>query len=86
MEKIWVRVGYGSDYCDCPGLTEAIEYLADSQAFGPFGRVKYGLICPTYDGNNYISIYWGDADAQPTRELTETEYGLIEWLLDPTKE
>jgi hypothetical protein len=47
--------------------------------------VRYGVqVVPGYDGYNYISIFWGDDDANAARELTSEEKSQIERIVEQT--
>jgi hypothetical protein len=54
--------------------TSVKDVLAGMEAFPPWQRAKYGFTCAEYQGFNYVSVFWGDDDAQPVRELTDAEY------------
>lgn len=80
---VWVRVGDTDDYTQWPTLQDAIDFLLSRMAIEPgfqsFRRVSLGLeVAPYYEDNNYISIYWGDAQADPIRELSHREYRQVE--------
>jgi hypothetical protein len=75
---LWVRAGDGDNYNGFDGLHEVADYLAEMGATGPLGWCnKYGVTSPEYRGKNYISLYWGDEDAQPLRLLTVAEHNEI---------
>jgi hypothetical protein len=79
---LWVRAGDGDNYNPFDGLQEVADYLADMGATGPLEWCNnYGVTSPEFRGNNYISLFWGDADAQPTRSLTTSEHDEINRLL-----
>ena len=80
--QLWVRAGDGDNYNGFDGLHEVADYLAEMGATGPLERCnKYGVSNPEYRGNNYISLYWGDEDAQPIRSLTVAEHNEVNRLL-----
>jgi hypothetical protein len=79
---LWVRAGDGDNYNGLDGLHEVADYLAETGATGPLDWCnKYGVTSPEYQGNNYISLYWGDDDAQPIRPLTVAEHNEVNRLL-----
>lgn len=43
------------------------------------------MTSPEYRGNNYISLFWGDDDAQPTGSLNHDEHSEINRLLRSMK-
>jgi hypothetical protein len=79
---IWVRAGDGDDYHGFDGFHEAAEYLAEMGAGAPLvGCNRYGVTSPEYRGNNYISLFCGDDEAQPIRPLTTDEHTELNRLL-----
>ena len=81
--KLWVRVGDSDNYHDFDGLQEVADYLAEMGVTGPLEWCnEYGVTSPEYRGKNYISLFWGDANAQPIRQLTPDEHHEVHRLLD----
>ena len=80
--KLWTRAGDGDNYHDFDGLQEVADYLAEMGATAPLEwRNDFGVSSPEFRGKNYISVYWGDDDAQPIRSLTPDEHNEINRLL-----
>ena len=80
--KLWVRAGDSDNYNDFDGLQEVADYLAEMGATGPLELCnEYGVSSPEYRGNNYISLFWGDDEAQPIRSLTIDEHNEVNRLL-----
>ena len=81
-EFIWVRLGDADSYNRFDDLGEAAEHMA-------FFGVKYVWRCQRFGveargltGQNYISLFFGDGDAQPTKDLSGKDvHFLNEWLL-----
>lgn len=86
IDHIWMRKGDAGDYesFDAPyDAGEDIGYLLSlpGRESGPKQRkpvVKrsqtYGVsVAPYFVGDNYVSLFWGDADAQPTRRITDAD-------------
>jgi hypothetical protein len=78
--KLWVRLGDQGDYeayelPDSDGL-EHVAALFAELGVGPLRRIdKYSVTDDRdYAGLNYISVFIGDADAQPLRGLTRREF------------
>lgn len=73
--NLWIRCGDGDNYNDFGiDFAAAVEYLEMLGGTAPLVRCnKYGVTAPGFTDWNYISLYWGDADAQPEREVTEAE-------------
>lgn len=81
-ERVWVRVGDAGDYEQFIGLGFALDYLnelgvgeIDDWINDPHA---VGCETPNYWGNDYISLYWGDANANLIRPLDENERILAE--------
>jgi|GEM_PF-1997322 len=76
MEYVWIRMGDmgGYEKFDSPydaGKEVGLYYL---DRVDDFEFIEMGIsISPGYTGMNYISLFWGDEDAQPTRDLSEEE-------------
>jgi len=76
----WVRLGDMDDYSRFDGLDEVADYL-----------VEFRITVLNKLGNKYffhalgyplISMFWGDDDANPTRELTYGERYDLQQELD----
>ncbi len=82
MPKIWVRAGDSDNYNEFDGLQEVTDYLGEMGATGPLEWCnEYGVTGPEFRGDNYISLFWGDNDAQPIRSLTTDEHNEVNRLL-----
>jgi hypothetical protein len=78
--KVWIRAGDNAEYesHENPydaGCAVGAEILNKPVSFR---YVSLGVeINPAFVGNNYVSLFWGDANAQPSRdrdsELTSAE-------------
>jgi hypothetical protein len=80
--KLWVRVGDADRYNCIDSLQEVADYLAVMGATDPLEWCnEYGVTSPEYRGQNYISLFWGDDNAQPTRQLTLDEHTEVNRLL-----
>ncbi len=80
VKRVWMRMGDQGDYesFDSPwsagngiGMFYAEhDRMPDVKKYGSYGvEVAPGFLGPY----NYVSLFWGDADAQPTKELTLNE-------------
>lgn len=75
---LWIRAGDGDNYNGHDDVQSAAGYLFESGATeGPLERCnEYGLTGPGFDGQNYISAYWGhdtDPGEPAVRGLTDEE-------------
>lgn len=85
--RLWVRAGDGDNYNPFDGLHEVADYLAEMGATDLEQSFWYGFISPEYRGHNYLSLFWGDDNAQPIRQLTiheQKETNRLLHLLAPT--
>ena len=84
---IWVRVGDMGEYESFDALDDALEYLNELSAGQVTGWVEggmgVGIETVNYHGYDFVSLFWGDDDANLTAHLdaderTEVEEGLVE--------
>jgi hypothetical protein len=82
-EQLWVRVGDAGDYEPCgDDLDALIDYLNELG----IGQVDHwidagpgiGFATPNYHGHDFISLFWGDADANLVRRLNREERAIVE--------
>jgi hypothetical protein len=86
IAKLWVRAGDGDNYNDFDGLQEVADYLSEMGATGPLEWANdLGVSSPEFRGKNYVSLFWGDDDAQPIRSLTPDEHEEVNRLLRSSK-
>ena len=81
----WLRVGDADDYHDFEDVDSLAEELAQHIVFAaalPALDFQLGkLQCRGYTGQNYISLYVGDKDANFERGLTAQEEQLLRQAL-----
>lgn len=86
MKILWLRLGDNADYesydLDISAVSEAIAEtirLYDMSIEKITWNSNGGLmIYPFYEGYNYISLYWGDKDANLISDLTPNEQSEVE--------
>jgi len=82
--KVWMRVGDNDDYHDFDSMFAAGSELGGLlDGLSPDGLTKmpvirkshrYGIdVEPSFVNYNYVSLFWGDDDAQPLKELTKAD-------------
>lgn len=73
--RLWCRIGDSGSYEQLgQDLAAVASLLAEAGVDHTAIRPRYsGLEAPGYEGANYISLYWGAADATPIRTLTDDE-------------
>ena len=77
MPFIWVRLGDGDTYNRFDDLAEVSEYMAEFSVRHIWRCQRYGVEAMGLTGQNYISLFHGDAQAQPTGELSNREIRAI---------
>lgn len=74
--NLWIRAGDRSDYeefgNDIDAAAEHVAMFMDEPETFRKGK-KYGAESDSFSGHDYLSIFWGDDDAQPTKELSASE-------------
>lgn len=81
--QLWVRCGDGDDYNHYECLEDVAAALESDGVAGPLYRdQQYGVNAANFTHHNYISLFWGDSDAQPGRELTDAELRNLNSLLE----
>ena len=81
MEKLWIRMGDNDDYNEESSPYDAGVHVSSliwdenkPEASDIVWREKYGVdVHPVFSDYNYISLFWGDDDAQPIRQLSREE-------------
>lgn len=82
MPKLWLRAGDWGDYNNIDTFQEVAETLGPLGVGTIWRYVRYGVAGDGFAGQNYISLYWGDDNADPIRELTDVEIKEVNRELD----
>jgi len=80
-ERIWVRIGDMGSYGWFHDVLEAAYYFEEVEVFheGVVPRWRNGgFEIFQYTGENYVSMYWGDDDANFIRDLNAEDREVIE--------
>ena len=85
--RLWVRVGDSGDYQSFGDDLEAlIDYLNDLSVGTVTGWIDsgygVGFETPNYHGADFISCFWGDANADLLAHLFASERRIIESQLE----
>lgn len=80
---VWVRIGDSSEYEKYDSVEEALDALQSIPVHSPLMWRVAGFETLELSGEDYVSIYWGDEEASPTRELDKREKKLLDEALDP---
>jgi hypothetical protein len=76
-EGFWLRFGDNDEYTTCDSIEEVAELFHDKEIEGPLERAVGGVFAPGYEGSNYISLYWGNENADLARPLSDEEYAQL---------
>jgi len=63
--KLWLRLGDNADYEPYESVADAGEYVGQHTSDRDPAFRSMGLSLTGFEGENYISLFWGDNDAQP---------------------
>jgi len=77
----WVRIGDGSDYEKYDDPSEVVDMFVELGVTPPLRWRSGGFECSAFKRNNYVSMYWGDNDADKTRDLNRREQKAFEKAL-----
>lgn len=79
---IWVRVGDTGEYESFDSLNDALDYLNELSAGQVTrwvdGGMGVGIETVNYHGYDFISLFWGDDDADLTAHLNDAERAEVE--------
>ena len=81
--QLWVRVGDAGEYESFgDDLDAVLDWLNELRAGEVTGWVNHGIgvgvETVNYWGYDFVSFYWGDADANLVRELDSEERAAVE--------
>jgi len=76
---VWVRMGDGDNYSKFDDVASATDTMKEAGVSGPLQWGLRGkLIAPGFEGNNFISCFWGDKDGNYIRDLNVWEEQAVE--------
>lgn len=74
MIKLWLRLGDNAEYESFDCIEEIKEIFEERELTKDFTRrCRYGVQNSEFKQNNYISLYYGDEEAQPIRKISDGE-------------
>lgn len=72
----WVRLGDVGEYESFDDIRDALESIYAVTGDRKYYRVRGGLVFPgLFEGQNYVSLYYGDKNAKWIRDLIPSELG-----------
>jgi hypothetical protein len=82
QQRLWIRVGDAGEYESLDSLDDALDYL-NELSVGQVDRwidggPGVGFATPNYHGYDFISLFWGDDDANLIRALDGQERAAVE--------
>lgn len=78
--KLWVRDGDAGSYTRLDSLHDLADFLRQLEVTEYDVRTG-GIEAPGFRGENYISVYWGDAAANLVRDLTGPQHEVVREFL-----
>jgi len=72
--RLWMRLGDSSDYESFGTDLDAVVDQLREAGVHDVAQTRAGITAPGFEGDNYISLYWGDSNAQLLRRLTKGEF------------
>ena len=73
-EILWLRIGDSGEYEKYGTDLDAVaSVLHECHVELPFRWNQYGFASETFSGANDISLFWGDKDGNPIRDLSAQE-------------
>jgi hypothetical protein len=74
--KLWLRLGDNDDYNEFGEDFSALrDWLLECRIdFDEINPIRGGFTTPIFDAENYVSLYWGDDDADFERDLNKDEW------------
>ena len=80
--QLWIRLGDGGEY---ESFGDDFDALADAITESGITEIRNWIVggfqTDAFDGYNYVSLYWGDDDANLLRQLANTERKQVEEIL-----
>jgi hypothetical protein len=81
--QLWLRVGDAGDYENFgDDFAALLDYLNDLNVGTATDWIDagpgVGFVTPNYHGYDFISLFWGDAQANLVRPLNHTERAAVE--------
>jgi len=76
--KLWLRLGDVAEYEDYDIIEEIKEIFEERELTKDFTRShQYGIKNAEFYGNNYISLYYGDGEAQAIKPINDDELNYL---------
>jgi len=84
-EFLWIRYGDMGDYHKIDWFSCELDQHLDPTDVGTFvAWERAGVITSCFEGRNYISLFWGDKNANWIRDLNDKEKAEVQHMLSPS--
>ena len=76
MNRLWTRLGDAGEYEEWGSDLAAVAGILAESRIDPqeMHQIRFGLVCPGFEQANYISLYWGDENANMLADLSRDEF------------
>ncbi len=76
MNRLWTRLGDASEYEEWGADLAAVAGVLLEARIEPheMHQIRGGFVCPGFEQANYVSLYWGDEDANMLADLSREEF------------
>jgi hypothetical protein len=76
--KLWLRLGDNAEYNEFDDLDSLRDFLLESGIdLEEIEPLDGGFTTPMFEGQNYVSLYWGDAGGEFEQDLNEDEWDYL---------
>ena len=75
VNRLWTRLGDAGEYEEWGWDLGAVAGILVEARIDPheMRQIRCGLVCPGFEQANYISLYWGNEDANMLVDLSREE-------------
>ena len=76
VNRLWTRLGDTGEYEEWGSDLTAVAGILVEARIDPheMRQIRCGFVCPGFEQANYISLYWGDEDANMLAHLSREEF------------
>ncbi len=76
MDRLWTRLGDAGEYEEWGSDLAAVAEVLLEVGIEPheMRQVRGGFVCPGFEQANYVSLYWGDEEANLLADLGRDEF------------
>ena len=80
MSRLWTRLGDAGGYEEWGADLAAVVGVLLEVGIEPheMRQIHGGFVCPGFEQANYVSLYWGDEDANMVADLDRDEFAELQ--------